>query len=192
MERHADIAKPEMDWTTYRRLEKKALQRLVTKANGEVRNFSATPNVPYETHPVAIRDMLITLNVTDKEEWLAALLHDIIEDSDVTTEQLAMDFSPRVAAIVGLVSKPEPFDSEAFYGAIMTADEAIGLPAMRIKVCDRMNNLLTNMAYNTSANAAAYAAEARQYFLPMAGRVGLVEPLELSISYIEQCIAAGQ
>jgi len=60
---------------------------------------------------------------------------------------------------------------------------------MRIKVHDRINNLITNMAHNQSEKARDYAAEARRYFLPMANEVGLRVQLENTIVYIERVAA---
>lgn len=174
-----------MDFSTYRKLEKKAWTLVAVKAGNEMRNSSAVPNQPYWTHLIEVHMAQITNGITDPEELLATILHDIVEDSDVTAEYLAKEFSQKIASIVSLVSKPEPFMPEVFYGAIMSADEHIGLPAMRIKVHDRINNLITNMAHNVPDKAKKYTAEAQQYFTPMADKVGLIEPLEHAIRYVE-------
>jgi len=174
-----------MDFITYRSLEKKAWALVAEKAGNEMRYYSAVPNQPYWTHMMEVHMALITHGVTDAEELLASILHDIVEDSDVTTAYLAREFSPRIAAIVGLVSKPDPFVPEPFYSAIMMADDDIGLPAMRIKVHDRINNLITNMTHNAPSKAQEYATEARRYFMPMAKRVGLTQPLQNAIQYVE-------
>ncbi len=175
-----------MNFATYRELEKKAWSLVAEKAGGEMRYYSAIPGQPYWTHMLEVHMALIVSGVTNPEELLASILHDVVEDSDVTTDYLAREFSQKVADIVGLVSKPEPFAPEVFYSAIMSADENIGLPAMRIKVHDRINNLLTNEAHcNIPEEAAAYAAEARQYFMPMAEKVGLTQQLEHAVRYVE-------
>lgn len=178
-----------MDFNTYRELEAKAWALVAEKAGNETRFASPVPNQPYWTHAMEVHMAQIVGGVTDREELIATILHDIVEDSDVTTEYLAAEFSPRIAAIVGLVSKPEPFDPETFYGNIMIADEDIALPAMRVKVRDRINNLITNMAHNRPEKARAYLAEARRYFMPMAERVGLVDELERTIEYVAQTTA---
>lgn len=174
-----------MDFTTYRELEKKAWALVAEKAGNEMRNSSAIPNQPYWTHLIEVHMAQVVNGVTDPEELLATILHDVVEDSDVTANYLAKEFSQKIADIVSLVSKPEPFVPETFYGSIMSADEGIGLPAMRIKVHDRINNLITNMAHNLPEKAEKYAAEARQYFMPMAEKVGLVQQLESAIRYVE-------
>lgn len=174
-----------MDFQKYRELEIKAWALVAEKAGNEMRNSSAIPNQPYWTHLIEVHMAQIVNGVTDPEELLATILHDIVEDSDVTANYLAKEFSQKVADIVSLVSKPMPFVPETFYSSIMSADESIGLPAMRIKVHDRINNLITNMAHNLPEKAEKYAAEARQYFMPMAEKVGLVQQLEPAIRYVE-------
>jgi hypothetical protein len=57
---------------------------------------------------------------------------------------------------------------------------------MRIKVYDRINNLITNMAHNHPDKARAYTVEATQYFMPMAERVTLTRELKRAIKYLEQ------
>lgn len=178
-----------IDFTTYRELEAKAFALVAEKSVGEMRFASPIPNQPYWTHLAEVHMAQIVDGVIDHEELLATILHDIVEDSEVTEDYVATEFSPRVAAIVGLCTKPEAFEPEAFYGKIMNADESIALPAMRIKVHDRINNLITNMAHNQHAKAREYATEARQYFMPMAERVGLVEELQRAIHYVEQMVA---
>lgn len=178
-----------MDFMTYRELEKKAWSLVAEKAGNEMRYYSAIPNQPYWTHMLEVYMAMIVHGVTDPEELLASILHDVVEDSDVTTDYLAREFSQRVAGIVGLVSKPEKFVPEEFYGNIMLADENIGLPAMRIKVHDRINNLITNEAHSGLPHKVkAYADEARRYFMPFAEKVGLVRQLEYAIRYTEATV----
>lgn len=179
-----------MDFSRYRVLEKKAWALVAEKAGDEMRFSSAIPRQPYWTHPLEVHMAEIIGGVVDPEELLAAILHDVVEDSDVTPEQLAAEYSPRVAAIVSLVSKPEIFVPETFYGNIMQAPDDIKLPAMRIKVRDRINNLLTNMAHNTPEKARVYVEEAKQYFLPMAEKVGLAQELQAVIRYIANILDA--
>ncbi len=178
-----------MDFNMYRVLERKAWTLIAEKSGNEMRFASPIPNQPYWTHLMEVHMAQIVGGITDPEELLATILHDAVEDFGVTTEYLAAEFSPRIAAIVSLVSKPEPFIPETFYGNIMAADEVLSMPAMRIKVRDRINNLITNMVHNQSEKAAAYAAEARRYFIPMAEKVALVAELERAIQYVEHAVS---
>ncbi len=173
-----------MDFKTYHALEKKAWALVAEKSNGEMRFSSAIPGQPYWTHLLEVHMAQVIGGVTDPEELLATILHDVVEDSDVTVEQLTFEYSSKIAAIVHIVSKPEPFIPATFYGNIMSASTDIRLPAMRIKVRDRINNLITNMAHNTPEKARAYVEEAGQYFMPMANQVGLTEELSRTIQYV--------
>ena len=59
---------------------------------------------PYITHPVAVATILAEMHL-DYETISAALMHDVIEDTPVTKEQLALQFGPAVAELVSGVSK---------------------------------------------------------------------------------------
>lgn len=74
-----------------------------TKAHaGVYRKFTGEP---YVTHPVRVADLLKPLGF-GPEVIAAALLHDVIEDTDTTAEMLAAEFGPVVAALVLEVSNP--------------------------------------------------------------------------------------
>lgn len=55
---------------------------------------------PYINHPIEVASMLAEVGVTDAEVLAAALLHDTIEDTETTVEELSEVFGPRVAGIV--------------------------------------------------------------------------------------------
>lgn len=59
---------------------------------------------PYITHPVAVANILTDMHM-DHQSLMAAMLHDVIEDTGVTKDQLAELFSPDVAELVDGVSK---------------------------------------------------------------------------------------
>lgn len=59
---------------------------------------------PYITHPLAVAHVLAIMHM-DHECIMAGLLHDVIEDTDVSSEVLAAEFSEEVALLVGGVSK---------------------------------------------------------------------------------------
>src|SRR6266403_537557 len=59
---------------------------------------------PYITHPVAVAEYLMELRV-DPDTVIAALLHDTIEDTDVTPAEIASNFGPEVARLVEGVTK---------------------------------------------------------------------------------------
>ena len=83
-------------------------KQLAGKAHeGQVRKYSG---MPYIIHPVEVATIVQTVEGHTDEMIAAALLHDVVEDCDVTFEQIAEEVSPEVAELVrGLteVSKPE-------------------------------------------------------------------------------------
>lgn len=83
-------------------------KQLAGKAHeGQVRKYSG---MPYIIHPVEVATIVQTVEGHTDEMIAAALLHDVVEDCDVTFEQIAEEVSPEVAELVrGLteISKPE-------------------------------------------------------------------------------------
>ena len=64
------------------------------------RRKGADRNTPYIIHPITVADILISAGVTDPEIIAGALLHDTIEDTNTTREELVREFGERVARIV--------------------------------------------------------------------------------------------
>lgn len=178
-----------MDKQTYLKKRKQAFDlvyRMSIDANGvmQLRETSVSPNQAYWTHLQNVHDFLISWGVTDYEILLAAILHDVVEDTAVTLEEIKHDYSERVGKIVALVSKDPDFGpttAKKYFDGIMT-DPA----AMVIKVADRIDNLLThrvNLA--DSAQILGTIAETKEYYRPMARIVGRVKELESAIEYTE-------
>jgi (p)ppGpp synthase/HD superfamily hydrolase len=78
-----------------------AYERAATAHAGQVRNGSG--GMPYIEHPVAVAARLAEHGF-DEEVIAAALLHDVVEDSDTTVEQLRGEFGERVAGLVAALS----------------------------------------------------------------------------------------
>ncbi len=63
------------------------------------------PGLPYINHPIAVANVLVNeAGVTDQNAVIAAVLHDTIEDTDTTREELAREFGEQIASIVAEVS----------------------------------------------------------------------------------------
>jgi (p)ppGpp synthase/HD superfamily hydrolase len=65
---------------------------------------------PYVTHPLAVADILADMRM-DQPSLIAALLHDVIEDTGIAKEALAAQFGPTVAELVDGVSKLSQFET---------------------------------------------------------------------------------
>src|SRR5262249_19323766 len=94
---------------------------------------------PYIIHPVRVATLLVEeLHNYSPHLICGALLHDVIEDSDITRKQIARMFGKHVARVVWLLTKFEDVSLPAYLAAIEAAAET-GAPV--VKLCDRLDNL---------------------------------------------------
>ncbi len=152
---------------------------------------------PYITHPVAVAKILATLHL-DSQTIMAALLHDVIEDCEVTREQLAESFGERVAALVEGVSKltqikfrsRKEAQAENFRKMMMAMVE--DLRVVLIKLADRLHNMRTLGALN-SEKRSRIAKETMEIYAPIANRLGMyaireeLEDLGFAAKYPMRC-----
>lgn len=117
---------------------------------------------PYATHPAAVRAILeAELGVTDEDAQVAALLHDVAEDTRVPLSEIGERFGPRVEQMVRLLSKlpanpdePKAVMIERYYAGLRTAEPLV----KQVKLADRVHNL-RDMAAATPEFQARYLAE---------------------------------
>ena len=146
---------------------KKALSFATEKHAGQFRKSASQPGtVPYIYHPLILTCHALALGLTDEDLLSACLLHDTIEDTDATPDELPV--SERAGKAVMLLTKPEPFDKndpaqeKAYYDAI--AGDPI---ASMVKLLDRCANI-TNMATAFSdSKMALYIRETFDYVIPL-------------------------
>lgn len=94
---------------------------------------------PYINHSIAVADVLLKEGkITDSEVLCAALLHDTLEGSDTSIEEIEAHFGPGIAAIVGEVSTDRTLPKEARAQAehILRASEPALLIMLADKICD--------------------------------------------------------
>jgi (p)ppGpp synthase/HD superfamily hydrolase len=89
-------------------LVREALQTAQSAHAGQVRNGSG--GMAYVEHPRGVAEMLAEQGF-DEEVLAAALLHDVVEDSETTVEELRAPFGERVAGIVGALTDDESIES---------------------------------------------------------------------------------
>lgn len=122
-------------------LVREALQTARSAHEGQVRNGSG--GMPYIEHPRAVAEMLAEQGFDD-EVLAAALLHDVVEDSEATVEDLRAGFGDRVAGIVGALSDDESIDS--YRERKVEHRErvaAAGPEALAIYAADKLTNVRT-------------------------------------------------
>ncbi len=134
---------------------------------------------PYITHPLAVAMLVADLGLDDVT-IAAALLHDAVEDTGVSRDDLEGEFGPDVAAIVDGVTKLErvKFDSKEAQQAAsvrkMLVAMAKDLRVLIIKLCDRLHNLRT-IAAMPAWKQERTAHETIDIYAPLAHRLGMQE-----------------
>ena len=132
---------------------------------------------PYITHPLAVAEIVAELEL-DVDSIIAALLHDTIEDTGATHEEIAKRFGPAVADLVEGVTKltrvqytsKEEEQMENLRKMLMAMAKDIRV--ILIKICDRLHNMRT-MEYQTPRKQKEKALETMEIYAPIAHRLGM-------------------
>ena len=132
---------------------------------------------PYITHPVAVAGVLAEQKV-DLETLVAAILHDTIEDTPLTAEELAGQFGDQVADLVEGVTKLDKLQfssrqeaaAESFRKMMLAM--ARDLRVILIKLADRLHNMRTLGAQSVEARE-RIARETLEIYAPIAQRLGM-------------------
>ncbi|MDE5861952.1 MAG: HD domain-containing protein, partial [Ruminococcus sp.] len=134
---------------------------------------------PYITHPLAVAYITLELRM-DTDAICAALLHDVIEDTDTTFEDLRRNFGLDIALIVDSVSKMKRMDdmtkSEQQAGAIVKILTATSrdIRVIIVKLADRLHNMRT-LKYCSPDKQKRIAYETKNVYSPIARRLGINE-----------------
>ncbi|MGI5929511.1 RelA/SpoT family protein [Pseudoflavonifractor sp.] len=132
---------------------------------------------PYITHPLAVAEIVADLEL-DTDSIIAALLHDTIEDTGATHEEIAKRFGPTVADLVEGVTKltrvqytsKEEEQMENLRKMLMAMAKDIRV--ILIKICDRLHNMRT-MEYQSPRKQKEKALETMEIYAPIAHRLGM-------------------
>ena len=132
---------------------------------------------PYFKH-VEETAMLVCQLKLDEPSVIASLLHDTIEDSDVTREDIQKEFGPGVADIVEGVTKltriefesREEKQAENFRKMLLAMAKDIRV--VLVKLCDRLHNMRT-LTFFSEDKQRRIAAETQEIYAPLANRLGI-------------------
>ena len=132
---------------------------------------------PYITHPLAVANFLADLE-QDPKTIAAAFLHDTVEDSEVTSPQIAEKFGAEIAKLVEGVTKLSQFSfagheerqAENFRKMFVAMGEDFRI--IVIKLADRLHNMQT-LQYLPPDRQKALSLETRDIFAPLAHRMGM-------------------
>ena len=134
---------------------------------------------PYVTHPLAVASILARMHM-DAQSLMAALLHDVIEDTGVNKEDIGAQFGEEVAELVDGVSKLThvEFDSVELRQAEnfqkMTLAMAKDIRVILVKLADRLHNMRTLGVLNRE-KIKRIASETLDIYAPIAMRLGMNE-----------------
>jgi len=134
------------------------------KHAGQLRKDGVTP---YISHPAAIVASLRLCGMQEPEVLAAAWLHDVVEDTDATLDDIFREFGPAVGSLVGVLTKWTT--REAYYAAILSAEPRAKL----VKMVDLEHNCRT-LRYLSEKGAQRKLSEVREVYVSLEAEL---EPL---------------
>jgi guanosine-3',5'-bis(diphosphate) 3'-pyrophosphohydrolase len=155
---------------------------LITKAfnfaNAAHKGIKRRSGEPYIMHPLAVARIAVSEIGLGSTSICCALLHDVVEDTDYTVEDLSNLFGPKIAQIVdgltkisgGVFAQKASEQAENFRKLLLTMSEDIRV--ILIKIADRLHNMRT-LGSMPLAKQFKIAGETQYIYAPLAHRLGL-------------------
>jgi len=149
------------------------------KAHGDQKRHSGDP---YYAHPIEVAGILASLHM-DVASICTALLHDVIEDTKTTREDIAEMFTEEIAELVDGVTKLSQLElsrpdlsrerkqAENFQKFVLAMSKDVRV--LLVKLCDRLHNMRTLQYHPKQSSRERIARETLEIFAPLARRVGV-------------------
>lgn len=133
---------------------------------------------PYFAHPVAVAEIVIALKLDD-QSIATALLHDVVEDTEVSLHEIQEQFGSEIASLVDGITKLGKIEvlpanerlAENFRKLTMAMSQDIRV--LLIKLADRLHNMRTLHFVPSAEKKLKKAKESLEIYAPLAGRIGL-------------------
>jgi GTP diphosphokinase / guanosine-3',5'-bis(diphosphate) 3'-diphosphatase len=159
-------------------LNSKSLNKAYNFALEAHQNQKREEGVPYIFHPIAVANILTELKL-DSATITTGLLHDTIEDTNVTYATVKKEFGEEVANLVEGVTKISAFENKAsnnskaenFRKLILATSKDIRV--LLVKLADRLHNMRTIQFVNSKEKVTRIAKETMEVYAPLADRMGM-------------------
>ena len=160
-----------------KRVDTKLIMKAYNLANEKHKNQKRSSGEPYIIHPLNVAYILAGIGL-DESTLCAALLHDVVEDTDLTNKDLSEMFGEEIAQMVEGVTKlstiqfatVEEKQVENYRRMFLAMGKDIRV--ILIKLADRLHNMRT-LKYLTRERQIANAKETLDLYAPLANRLGL-------------------
>ena len=158
------------------------IDKAYNMANDAHKGVCRRSGEPYICHPLAVARLVLDLGM-DTESIAAALLHDVVEDTPTTVEQIKSSFGEEVALLVDGVTKLtkiqfsniEELQAENLRKMLLAMSRDVRV--MIIKLCDRLHNMRTGDAWPEQKRRDK-ARETMEVYAPIANRLGILNVKE--------------
>lgn len=148
---------------------------------------------PYIYHPIAVAMIVVQEMGLDYTSIVSALLHDVVEDTEITLTEIEKFFNPTVAKIIdgltkisGVFDNTKSIQAENFRKIVLTLSDDVRV--ILVKLADRLHNMRT-LEHMKRDKQLKIASETLFLFAPLAHRLGLykikTELEDLSLKYLE-------
>ena len=138
--------------------------RFAEHAHGSQRRPLGEPYVEHLREVIAV--LVDGLGFTDADLLVAAALHDVVEDTDTTIDQIREEFGDKVAALVGWVTKDPVEDRQIYLARLADAPSE----AVLLKLADRLSNVQRLDTHPRPDKRARYYTETVEWIVPLAAR----------------------